>query len=62
MDPLAWKTCWMVSKVRVFKLGYEVTQLVEALIQAGMSRLQFLIVSLEFFIAIILSAALLPWG
>jgi len=37
-----------------------VAQLVEA--QVGRSRVRFPIVSLEFFIDVILPAALLPWG
>jgi hypothetical protein len=38
-----------------------VAQLVEAL-QAGRSRVRFPMVSLEFFIDVILSTALWPWG
>ena len=43
-------------------MGHTVAQLVEALLQARRSWVQFLLVSLEFFIDIILLAALWPWG
>jgi len=39
-----------------------VAELVGALIQVGRSRVRFPIVSLEFFINIILLATLRPWG
>jgi hypothetical protein len=45
-----------------FLWGHMVVQLVEALLQAGRLRVQFLMVSLEFFINIILPAAQWPWG
>jgi len=41
-------------------MGHAVVQLVEALLQARRSRVQFLLVSLEFFIDVILLAALWP--
>jgi hypothetical protein len=42
--------------------GHAVALLVEAALQAGMSLVRFPIVSLEFFINIILLVTLWPWG
>ena len=56
---------WKVPRLRLFVLcvrqiwGYAVAQLVEAL---RYNRVRFPIVSLEFFIDIILPVALWPWG
>ena len=46
-----------------FLMGHAVAQLVEALrYKSERSRVQFPVVSMEFFIDIILPAALWPWG
>ena len=52
-----------ISSLRVNTQNiYAVAQLVEALRQVGRSRVRFPMVSLEFFIDIILPVALWPWG